>query len=186
MDVLEALRTRRSIGKLGGDVGDDEVRTLVEAALWAPNHRLTEPWRFTVLRGDARRRLGEAWAALAPSQTRLSGEEHEAFLRREAAKPLRAPVLIVASVRTDSDPVVAVEDFAATAAAVQNLLLAAHAQGLGAMWRTGGMAYRAEILAHLGLAPNDRIVGLVYLGHPAMDPPRARPRGLEDVLRFSV
>jgi nitroreductase len=186
MDVLEALRTRRSIGKLGGDVGDDEVRTLVEAAVWAPNHRLTEPWRFTVLRGDARRRLGEAWAAVASSQTRPSDEEREEFVRREAAKPLRAPVLIVVSVRTDSDPIVAVEDFAATAAALQNLLLAAHAHGLGAMWRTGGMAYREEILAHLGLAPNDRIVGIVYLGRPAMDAPQPRPRGLEGVLRYSV
>jgi nitroreductase len=93
--------------------------------------------------------------------------------------------VIVASVRTDFDPVVAAEDFAATAAAVQNLLLAAHARGLGAIWRTGEMAYRSEIREHLGLERGDRIVAFIYLGRPAMEPPQARPRTLEGVLRFS-
>jgi nitroreductase len=184
MDVLEALRTRRSIGKLSGEVADEEVRALVEAALWAPNHHLTEPWRFTVLRGQARERLGAAWASLVAAATLLQGEPRVALLQGEAAKPLRAPVLVVASVRTEADPVVAAEDFAATAAAVQNLLLAAHARGLGAMWRTGEMAQRVEIRAHLGLAPTDRIVAFVYLGRPAMAPPAARPRSLDGVLRF--
>jgi nitroreductase len=184
MDLLEALRTRRSIGKLGGEVSDAEVRELVEAAIWAPNHRLTEPWRFTVLRGAARERLGHAWAALAAGESTLEGERLEAFLAREAAKPLRAPVVIVVSARTDPDPVVAAEDFAATAAAVQNLLLAAHALGLGAIWRTGEMAFRREIAEHLGLDPGDRIVAFVYLGRPVMEVPQGRPRTLDGVLRF--
>jgi nitroreductase len=185
MDLFEALRTRRSIGKLAGDVTDGEIRELVEAALWAPNHRLTEPWRFTVLRGAARERLGRAWAALVAGETPLDVERREALASREEGKPLRAPVVIAASVRTDPDPVVADEDFAATAAAVQNLLLAAHARGLGAIWRTGGMAYRREIREHLGLDAGDRIVAFIYLGRPAMDPPQARPRSLDGILRFS-
>ncbi|MGP6191557.1 MAG: nitroreductase family protein [Vulcanimicrobiaceae bacterium] len=185
MDLLEALRTRRSIGKLAGDVSRDEIRALVEAALWAPNHRLTEPWRFSVLRGAARERLGRAWAVLLAQETPFEGERRATLLEREAAKPLRAPVVIAVSVRTDADPVVAAEDFAATAAAAQNLLLAAHAGGLGAIWRTGEMAYRREIREHLGLEPDDRIVAFIYLGRPGIEPPEARPRALEGVLRFS-
>lgn len=184
MDVLEALRTRRSVGRLVGEVGDEDVRRLVEAALWAPNHKLTKPWRFTALRGAARERLGAVWAALLERTTALEGAERESYIGREARKPLRAPLLLVVSVRTDPDPVVAIEDFAAAAAAVQNVLLAAHAFGYGAMWRTGDMAYRSEINEFLGLGPSDRIVGIVYVGRPAMEAPKAQPRDVDSVLRF--
>jgi nitroreductase len=183
MDVLEAIRTRRSIGRLEGEVADGDLRELLEAAICAPNHKLTEPWFFTVLRGEARVRLGEAWAAVAAEGSALAGEERAAFVRREANKPLRAPVLVAVSVRTDADPVIAIEDFAATAAAVQTFLLAAWARGYGAIWRTGEMAYHPAIRAHLGLAAGDRIVGIIYLGKPAMTPPKGQPRTLARVTR---
>jgi nitroreductase len=182
--VLKALRTRRSIGKLDDRVSDEQIRTMIEAAVWAPNHRLTEPWRFTVLRGAARERLGCVWAEIAAKRTELQGEEREAFLRRERGKPMRAPALIVVSTRTDPDPIVAVEDFAATAAAVQNLLLAAQELGLGSMWRTGELAYAPEVKEHLGLSLDDRIVAIVYVGKPAMEPPKARLRESERNVRW--
>jgi nitroreductase len=184
MDMMEALRTRRSIGKLTGDVTDDELRLLVEAALWAPNHKLTNPWTFTVVRGAGRQRLGEAWAELVKDAELPPGVDRAAFVEKELRKPLRAPAILVASTSTDSDAVRALEDFAAVSAAVQNVLLAAHALGLGAIWRTGDMAYRAEINEHLGLAAGDRVVGFVYLGRPAMPPPTAQPRDVERYLRF--
>jgi nitroreductase len=182
--VLEALRTRRSIGKLAGEVSDEQIRMLIEAAVWAPNHRLTEPWSFTVLRGAARERLGRAWAQIAARDTKLRDEERAAFCAREAAKPLRAPALIVVSTRTDDDAVVAAEDFAATAAAVQNLLLAAQELGLGAIWRTGELAYAPEIKEHLVLDPRDRIVAIVYVGNIAMNLPPARAREIESKVRW--
>jgi nitroreductase len=183
-DVLDALRTRRSIGKLQGEVSDEQIRALIQAAVWAPNHRLTEPWRFVVLRGAARERLGRAWAEVVAERTALQGEERETLLRREAAKPMRAPALVVVATRTDADPVVAAEDFAATAAGVQNLLLAAQALGLGAMWRTGELAYAPEIKAHLALDSSDRIVAVVYVGQPAMEEPKARARENERNVRW--
>ncbi len=81
-----------------------DVAELIEAAIFAPNHKQTQPWRFTVLRGDARARLGAAWAASEATRTSLTGRDRDAYLRREAQKPLRAPVLIVVSTRTDADP----------------------------------------------------------------------------------
>jgi nitroreductase len=183
MDVMEAVRTRRSIGKLDGEVSDAEIRTLVEAGLCAPNHKLTNPWLFTVLRGAARERLGDFWATLLRGAELPPGVDRETFLAREARKPARAPVLLVVSARTDPDAVRAAEDFAAVSAAVQNVLLAAHALGLGAIWRTGAMAYRPEINEHLGLDPADRIVGFVYLGRPAVAAAVAPARDVDAYLR---
>jgi nitroreductase len=184
MDLFEALRSRRSIGKLGGDVSDDEIRTLVEAGLWAPNHKLTNPWLFTVVRGAARERLGSLWAELLRDVPLPPGVEREAYLSKEARKPTRAPVLLVVSCRTVDDPVRAVEDYAAASAATQNVLLAAHAMGLGAVWRTGDMAFHPGIVEHLGLAATDRIVGFVYVGRPAMSAPLAQPRDVDAYIRY--
>jgi nitroreductase len=183
MDAIEALRARRSIGKLEGDVSEAEVRELVELATLAPNHKLTEPWRFTVLRGAARERLGAVWAEFVGRETEFQGEQREELLSRTASKPLRAPVIVAVSVRTDANPVRATEDFAATSAAVENMLVGAHASGLGAIWRTGAVAYRDEIKAFLGLEASDRIVAFVYLGQPAMSVPPPRPRAVDGVMR---
>jgi nitroreductase len=183
MEVLEALRTRRSIGKLAGEVSDADLHALVEAGLWAPNHKLTKPWMFTAVRGPARERLAAVWVEIVGRATTLEDEDRINFLARESRKPLRAPLLLVVSVRTDSDPVIATEDFAAASAAVQNILLAAHAAGFGAVWRTGEMAYRSEINEFLGIDSSDRIVGIVYVGRPAMEPPKAVPRDVASVLR---
>jgi len=182
MDAIEAIRTRRSIGKLDGDVTAEEVRELVGLALCAPNHKLTNPWRFIALRGAARERLGAVWTEVAQTIPVPPGVEREAFLSKEARKTLRAPVLIVAATRTADDPVVAEEDYAACAAAVENLLIGAHAKGLGAMWRTGEMARDSRVKAHLGLDESDRIVAIVYLGRPAMPPPVMPPRDVSEFL----
>ncbi len=182
--MIEALRSRRSIGKLEGDVDQMQIRELIELAVAAPNHRLTEPWRFTILRGAARARLGRLWAEIVARDLPLSGEARAGVLQREAGKMLRAPVLIVASVRTDPDPITAAEDFAATAAAVENVLLGAAGFGLGAMWRTGAAAYAPEVKAFLELDPSDRIVAFVYLGRPAAEPSPPKPRDAEAVTRW--
>jgi nitroreductase len=179
MEVLEALRTRRSIGKLDGEVTDGELRQLVEAGLWAPNHKLTDRLHFVAIRGDARERLGRVWAEAAGAHESPPGVTREKFLEKEARKPLRAPLLLAVGVRTDASAEVAEEDFATAAAAVQNVLLAAHALGLGAIWRTGGMVGSAAVRDHLGFAPTDRIVGIVYVGRPAMDPPAPQPRDVD-------
>ena len=181
---MEALRTRRSIGKLDGEVSDDDIRTLVEAGLWAPNHKRTNPWSFTVVRGDARARLGAYWAGLLEHAELPPGVERAAFLAKEARKPMRAPILIAIGVRTVPDDVRAFEDLLAASAAAQNVLLAAHALGLGAIWRSGDMAYRPEIATFLGFDATDRIVGFIYVGHPAMPAPPAPPRDVDAYLRF--
>jgi nitroreductase len=184
MDIIEAIRTRRSIGRLQGEIAPEVIRELVELATWAPNHRLTEPWCFTIVAGAERERLGRFWGEIAATAQGFEAEQREESIRRDVGKLLRAPVLIVVSTRTDPDPVVAEEDLAATAAAVQNLLLGAYARGLGTAWRTGRIVRDPAVKAFLGLAPTDRIVAIVNLGEPAMETPAPHARDVDGVIRW--
>ena len=182
--VIAAIHARRSVSRVRPDpVPRDLVEELLAAAVRAPNHHLTGPWRFVVLAGDARRRIGEAHArALARAKPDLP----VAALAKEAARLERAPVVIVCVVSSASDdPVERREDRDAVAAGVQNLLLAAGARGLGAMWRTGGMAGEDEVRDELGLGPRDAVVSFVYLGWPEETAagPSARP-GLQELVRW--
>ena len=182
MAALEAIRTRRSVGKVRPERPPREmIEAIVEAATWAPNHRLTEPWRFVVLAGEARRALGAViaggQAARRPVPTDAAAEvDASAAFARTAAKPLRAPVVIAVAVEPIVGPkIVEIEEVAAGAAAVQNMLLAAHALGLAAIWRTGDASYDPAVKAFLGLAPAAHLLGFVYLGYPDGSPP-ARER----------
>jgi nitroreductase len=161
MDVYDALRHRRSAKAYGQDAIRREVlERIIEAATWAPNHHLTEPWRFFVLQGDARVRLGEVagGAMLADGAT-------EGTVLATRVKLVRAPALIiVAQVNRPADATADLEDYAATAAAIQNLLLAAHAEGLAAKWSTGELTTMPAVFDHLGLTEGDRIAGFVYIG----------------------
>lgn len=181
MSLLDAITSRRSVGRMLPDsVPRDVVAELLAAAITAPNHHLTGPWRFVVLAGDARRELGEAHArAVARDRPGLPSEG----LAKEAARLERAPVVVAAVALGADDPVQAREDRDAVAAAIQNLLLAAHARGLGAMWRTGAMVDEPEVRDALGLGLRDAVVGFVYLGYPAGPPPERAPRpGIDEVV----
>jgi nitroreductase len=174
MSLLDAIASRRSLGRLRPDpIPRETVEELLAAAVSAPNHHLTAPWRFVVLAGDARREIGEAHArAVARAKPDLPA----VGLEKEAARLERAPVVVAAVVLGTDDPVRAREDRDAVAAAIQNMLLAAHGCGLGAMWRTGTMVDEPEVHEALGLGPGDAVVGFVYLGHPAGPPPARPPR----------
>jgi nitroreductase len=176
MDVLTAIRTRRSAGTLGGEVPRKTIELLLDAAVRAPNHHLTQPWRFAVVQGAARERLGAYWAQLAAEELAVAKDARDEFVAGQARKLLRAPVLVVVAVRTDPDPVVAAEDHSATAAAIENLLLAAHACGLGATWRTGKLAYAPAVAAYLGFDPGCRILGVIYVGVPSGPSPIEQER----------
>ena len=161
MDVQQAIRERRTIGQFSDQpVTREQIEQLLEAAVWAPNHRNTEPWRFHVVAGAAREEMAEAIAATVD----------EGRARAARSKLTRSPVFIVVSqVRHEQDPVLDLEDYAACSCATQNLLLAAHAEGLAAKWSTGKLAHYAAAKEYLGLEPIDRIVAYVYLGQAAVD-----------------
>jgi nitroreductase len=163
VDVEQAIRSRRT-HKAYGDQPVDR-RTLDELlglARWAPNHNLTNPWRFRVLGKTA---LGRLKQAAGP---------------QEAAKLERAPTLIAASVIQGEDPVQNEEDLCASAVAVYIVLLAAHARGLAGYWRTPAILRRPEGRAALGIPDDERVLGLIHLGPPRQEkepPERLLPAG---------
>jgi nitroreductase len=164
MDVLDAIRSRRMLPRVRPErPRREEVAELLELAVRAPNHHLTNPWRFHVLTGAGLDRLAAAMAEASD----LPPQEAMEDARRRVS---RAPVIVaVTCVPSRREGVVEQEELAAVAMAIQNMLLAAHARGLGAMLRTGPVAYHPAVRRHLGLGEDEQVVGFVYLGYPAAD-----------------
>lgn len=178
MSVYDVIRVRRSIGKVKPDRPPREkIERMLEAATYAPNHHTTEPWRFYVLGGAARDELGELMeTSLRQRLPETTGEKAQAALAKERNKPLRAPVVIaVASVRPENPKIVDIENVAAVAAAIQNMLLVAEEEGLVCIWRSGDPARDPLVKAHFGLGADEHIVGFVYVGYPAVPRPERTP-----------
>ncbi|CAA9540375.1 MAG: hypothetical protein AVDCRST_MAG30-4683 [uncultured Solirubrobacteraceae bacterium] len=157
----ELIRTRRTQKAYAPEpVPRETLDELFELARWAPNHNLTNPWRFRVL----------GPGALAALKTAAGPES--------AAKLDRAPTLVAASVLQAGDPVCDEEDLAAGAAAVFIVLLGAHERGLGGYWRTPGVLRTAEGRAACGIEEGERVLGLIHLGQargPEKAPPERAP-----------
>ncbi len=149
MDLEQAIRTRRTHKAYGSQpVPTRELEELLELARWAPNHNLTNPWRFRVLGQHALSNLREA---AEPD---------------DAGKLSRAPTLVVASAALGGDPVQDEEDLHAAACAVYAVLLAAHARGLAGYWRTPAVLRTDAGRQAVGLGEDERVLGLIHLGTP--------------------
>lgn len=172
MELIEGIRSRRSIGQVKDQpVPRELIEQILEAGTWAPNHFMTEPWKFFVLTGDGRLKLGDALADIAIEGL---GDPNHPDVQQKAeqarAKALRAPVIITVVVTPSSEEkVFRTEEFGAVHAAAQNMLLAAHALGLGAIWRTGAPAYHPKMKQLFSLGEKDEIVGFIYIGYPKDD-----------------
>ncbi len=166
MDVETAIRSRRTHKAFAPEpLAREVLEELLELASWAPNHNLTVPWRFRVVGPRALERLKQA-----------AGPEG-------AAKLDRCPTLVVVSSRLGGDPVQDEEDLHATAVASYIVLLAAHARGLAGYWRTPGLLRTDAGRAAVGVPPEERVVGLLHLGHPRQERPvPARPQPEPTVL----
>jgi len=168
MDVYTAIRGRRSITGLTDDVPDRAaLDRIIQASVWAPNHHLTEPWRFHVLCGAARDEMGAMVADRLEAELDPDDPASAPSIRSARVRLRRSPVVIVVSQVWSDDPVTNLEDYASVCCATQNLMLAAHAEGLATKWRTGEMCDFAACKDFLGLDQKDRIVGYIYLGHPS-------------------
>ena len=169
MDALEAIRTRRSYGRLTEPAPTDEhLQQILEAGAFAPDHGELRPFRFTILRGDGLVAFGEVLEEAYFRRCTDSGKAPvPAKAQKERTKLTRAPlVLVVAAVRQPTEKIPWVDQRDAAVAAAQNILLAAHALGYGAMWRTGDPCSDEYVMKALGLTGDDAIVGFLYVGTP--------------------
>ena len=158
VNLEEAIRTRRTHKAYGAEPVDRAtLDDLFELARWAPNHHLTNPWRFRVLGPAARERLKHAEKAREAAEGGLAGD-------KAAAKLDRAPTLVVASVVGDD-----AEDRDATAVAAYLVLLAAHGRGLATYWRTPAVLAEPAGRAAVGVPDGEHVVGLLHLGRPRQE-----------------
>lgn len=182
MDISTAIRTRRSNGYVFPDkpVERTAIERILQAGCWAPNHKRTEPWRFSVFMGEGRKGLAAAMVEGAKAADKDSPE-------KMFDKAFRAPVVIAvwAAVGRNlhKNPPMW-EDHAAVAAACQNMLLETHAQGLAGFWKSGDVVEWPAVHELLGMETEkgDRILGFLYIGHPdkeAGEPLRPEPKWQE-------
>ena len=186
MEAMKLLRTRYSALKLDGpSTSVEAVDAMLEAASRAPDHGRLRPWRLILIEGAARLSFGEILAASLARRDPLAGDQ---ALAREREKALRAPLIIVVATRCDrSAKIPVVEQIVSAGCAAHGLMLAAFAQELGAMWRTGEAAYDEMVKGALGIGPDDLIIGFIYVGTDAGGvPSRPRPVVQEFVHRWTA
>lgn len=179
MELFEAIHGRVTVGKVKSDALPREtIEKLLSAGAQAPNHYKVRPWRFVVLTGDGRKKLGDVMAASFAD--RNPGAPAEA-LEKPRTTSLTAPLIIAVGVDKPSETkVLEIENISAASAACMNILLAAHALGLGAKWKTGEWARDAKVKEFLGFAPDQHIVGFIYVGYPEVTPDPYTRIGFED------
>src|SRR5215213_4320922 len=177
MPFADLLARRRSIKRFTErPVTRDEIETLLAAAVLAPNHRLTEPWRFSVLGPDAREAYGLA-VGVRKARKIEDSDASRTMRDRVAAEHRALPCMIAVSVVKHDNPEIAEEDYAATMMGVQNMALTAVELGLGTAIRTGAVMGDEAARAAAGVAENERIVAIVNVGEPAEvpAPPKKTP-----------
>ena len=178
LNIHEAIKTRRSVPLLEDKTVPIElIEQIIEAGTYAPNHFRTEPWRFFVLSGEGRTKLGAVFGEITKSDLEdLESEASQKKIERSRNNPFRSPIIIAVGVEpSERKNIILKEEFAAVNAGVQNMLLTAHALGLGAIWRTGAICYNPKVTEFFGLSKHGEIVAFIYLGYPDVDPaPRKR------------
>ena len=185
MNVSDAIAQRRSIKKFQDrPVSREEIEALLEAAVLAPNHHLTQPWRFYVLGPESRRKYG---LALGDRKARKLPDADAANAVREktAAEYQAFPALIAVGMVLSESPETREEDYAAVMQALGNITLMALERGLGTHIRTGAVLEDPAARAAIGAREGERIVALVSVGVPAEVPPPKARQGAQAVTTWS-
>ncbi|MBR2566692.1 MAG: nitroreductase [Paenibacillus sp.] len=158
-EVRNAIINRRTVKKFKQDpVPTEQIIDLLDTAVWAPNHKLREPWRFVLFNGKGRKKLAEAIEVEMGEDNKFS------------ANVLQVPAILL--VVLDEDPRQAIwdEDFAATSALVQNFMLAAWSEQVGTFWVTKPFLYAPKFRNALGIEGGEKIIGMIYIGYPDVIP----------------
>ncbi|MGO3999851.1 NAD(P)H nitroreductase [Pseudomonas fluorescens] len=169
MQALDALLNRVSVPRLLDPAPTAEQReVLFAAAMRAPDHGHLQPWRFLTVEGQAREQLGEILAQAALAQ---DAEAPQAVVDKARNGPLRAPLVVVVIAKLQEHvKYPKSEQLLAAGCAAHGILLAAYAQGIGAVWRTGELAYSPQVAQGLGLAEGEEVIAFLYLGTPQKEP----------------
>jgi len=187
MDTYDAIARRTSVRSFKPDpVPRWAIERLLAAAVRAPNHKLTEPWRFAVVTGEAKRRYAEIRrdhrARKFPDPT---APEALRSIEKTWREHLDTPAFIFVLSAVSEDPVRREEDYGAVMMAIQNLLVAAAADGIGTYLKTGGIMDHPDVRALVNAGEHERIVGIISLGYLAAEPePTQRRKPLSELISW--
>lgn len=184
MDILESIEARRSPKSYTSrQTTKGEIERLLQAATLAPNHKMTQPWRFIVLGEEAKRRYAELRAEM--KSQKVQDPEVRAQVKAKVAREVTTvPSLIAVAMHQDEDPMTREEDYAATFMAIQNLLLAATAMGLAGYIHTGRILEKPHLREVLGVPGDQRVVAMLDVGEPAEIPGPKRRTPAPELTRW--
>ena len=179
--IAEVIRSRRTINLFEPDPIDlDLLLEGIALARWAPNHRLTEPWKFYLLGQETIAAVSECWAGFEAEQ------KGQAAADARRARLATIPGHFVLTSRLDADELVTLENYAACCCAVQNLMLFLWQRGVGSKWTTGAITREARLYQLLGIDPQlERIVGYFWYGRPRVVGDQQRRSVDEIVVRMA-
>lgn len=172
--IIKNRRTIKPPEMNGQKIPDDQINDLLELADWAPTHANTEPWKFTVYAHP--KVFGQQHAELYKASTTADN-----YMQMTYEKLLNMPnkashIILCTMQRKPTTRIPVLEEIAATACSMQNILLGATALGIASYWGSGGMLYKPEMKGYLGLGDDDVVLGALYLGYS-----EAKPNGRRTV-----
>lgn len=181
-EITELIRERRTIYPeqfSDRKVHKEQIELLLNNAQWAPTHGNTQPWRFKVFTEDGRTQLSDflsqTYLKLTPTEKQV-----DAKLAKLLTRPLKSSVIIaVCMERQETEAIKEIEEIEAVACAIQNMHLTATAYGLGAFWSTPKLIYTNEMNEFLKIGEKDKCLGLIYIGYPSIEWPKAHRKPIE-------
>lgn len=183
-EINQLMRTRRSVfpKEYTGEAVDDAIiLQMLENAHWAPNHKLTEPWRFVVYTGDGMKKLATQQASCYKETTMASGTYREERYQSLLTKPMKSSHIIVVGMKRDEKKSLPeIEEVGAVFCAVENMYLTATAYGIGCYFSTGGITYFEEAKAIFGLGPADKLLGFIHVGVPKVWPAEGKRQSVKE------
>ncbi|MBW7868972.1 MAG: nitroreductase [Brumimicrobium sp.] len=186
-EIVELIKDRRTIFPefySSRKVQKEQIELLLNGAVWAPTHGLTQPWRFKVFMEEGKDKLGEF---LRDLYLRLTPVEQQKSIKldRMTSRPAKSSAVIaICMKRQPEEKITELEEIEAVACSVQNMYLLCTAYGLGGFWATPKVVYSDEMKQFLGLEEKDRCLGLFYVGYPAEEWPKGHRKPIEYVTEW--
>ena len=178
VSVYEAIFRRRNVKEFTGEpVSDETLERMFSAAIWAPNHRLTNPTRFFTIRKDSplRKKIAEtAWQATYDGVANPNPDQKKRSADASRERVLNAPAMTYVYSVTGDNEEITQENYATSCCAVHNMALAAFAEGLYIDWSTGGLTKLPRLAETLGADEDWQMVGVVFAGKPTEIPSTQR------------
>jgi len=171
MELAQLIKERRSVHRFEQNrpVPVELVKQLLDTAVWVPNHKMTQPWRFILLHGDGRKKIAEVSRALNEKRER-DPEKRQETGQKFYDKLMSVPMFLVVVMKENPHVVVREEDYAATSCLIHNFSLLAWEQGVGMVWESYPLMHDPAFREALGIGPGEKVVGSLHVGYPAMIP----------------